>query len=330
MFRPWTKFQLTVFSLGLVLFALIPVFEPNDEIRKWFDVLLIAILAMSWNFIGGLTGYPSFAPAAFLGIGAYMTAIFMNAGMGFFPTLLIGAFAGGLVAFMLGVPILRLRGHYFAIATYGVAEAIRELAENFEITGGGEGISLPLISGGPDFFTRYFYYAMLGVALLSFLTQYWVTRSRLGFGLVAIRENEDAAAMLGVETTKYKIYAFVLSAIYPAMAGGVYAYRAAFLEPIDVFDILFSIRAIVMSLIGGVGTIMGPILGAAFMELVNDYLWGAFLEFHSAFLGIVMVVVVIFMPKGFFSLYQEFRAKGKGNWKSIGPVLLENIRRYRV
>jgi branched-chain amino acid transport system permease protein len=168
---------------------------------------------------------------------------------------------------------------------------------------------------------------MLAVAILSFVTQYLVTRNRLGFGLVAIRENEDAAEMLGIETTKYKIYAFVLSALYPAMAGGVYAYRAAFLEPIDVFDVLFSIRAIAMSLIGGVGTIMGPILGAAFIELINDYLWGAFLEFHSAFLGIIMVLIVVFMPKGFFSVYQAIRVKGIG---SIGSVFLQSIRRYRV
>ncbi|MFQ5915565.1 MAG: branched-chain amino acid ABC transporter permease, partial [Nitrospinota bacterium] len=304
MFRPWTKIHWTFLALGLLFFLLMPAFEPNDEIRKWFDVLLIAIMAMSWNFIGGLTGYPSFAPAAFFGIGAYFTAIFMNAGVPFFATLFIGAFAGAFLAFALGVPILRLKGHYFAIASYGVAEALRELTENLEVTGGGDGINLPLIGGGPDYFTRFFYYAMLGVAILSFVTMYLVTRNRLGWGLVAIRENEDAAAMLGVETTKYKISAFVLSAVYPAMAGGVYAYRAAFLEPIDVFDVLFSIRAIVMSLIGGVGTIMGPILGAGFIELLNDYLWGTFLEFHSAFLGIIMVLIVIFIPKGFFSVYQ--------------------------
>jgi branched-chain amino acid transport system permease protein len=327
MFRPWTKIQWAFVLLGLVFFFLLPTFEPNDEIRKWFDVFLIAILAMSWNFIGGLTGYPSFAPAAFFGLGAYLTAIFMNNGVPFFATLFIGAFAGAFLAFALGIPILRLKGHYFAIASYGVAEALRELAENLEITGGGDGINLPLITGGPDYFTRFFYYAMLAVAILSFVTQYLVTRNRLGFGLVAIRENEDAAEMLGIETTKYKIYAFVLSALYPAMAGGVYAYRAAFLEPIDVFDVLFSIRAIAMSLIGGVGTIMGPILGAAFIELINDYLWGAFLEFHSAFLGIIMVLIVVFMPKGFFSVYQAIRVKGIG---SIGSVFLQSIRRYRV
>lgn len=327
MFRPWNKFQWIALGLALVFFILVPTFEPNDEIRKWFDVMMLAILAMSWNFIGGLTGYPSFAPAAFFGLGAYLTAICMNAGTPFFLTLLIGASGGALVAFALGLPILRLKGHYFAIATYGVAEAMREMCENLEITGGGDGINLPLAPGGPDYFTRLFYYYMFGVALMSFITMYWVTRSRLGFGLVAIRENEDAASILGVETTKYKTYAFILSAIYPAMAGGVYAYRAAFLEPIDVFDVLFSIRAIVMTLIGGAGTVMGPILGATFIELINDYLWGAFLEFHSAFLGVIMLLVVIFLPKGFFSAYQDVRSKGI---RFIGSVFLKNVQRYRV
>lgn len=328
MFKPWTRWQWALFAAGVLAFAAIPFFRENDAVRKWMDILMIAILAVSWNFIGGLTGYPSFAPAAFFGLGAYVTAIFMNAGVAFFATLGIAAFASGLLAFVLGVPILRLRGHYFAIASYGVAEALRELAENLRITGGGNGINLPLLGGGVDFFTRFFYYLMLGVALAAFFTQYLVTRRRLGFGLVAIRENEDAAAMLGVETTKYKIIAFVLSAVFPAMAGGVYAYRAAFLEPVDVFDVLFSIKAIVMSLLGGVGLVMGPVLGSIFMEYLGDFLWGRFLEFHSAFLGAIMVLIVVFMPRGFFSVFQQLRARR--GWKAFGSVFIESIRRYRA
>ncbi|MFQ5691576.1 MAG: branched-chain amino acid ABC transporter permease [Nitrospinota bacterium] len=328
MFRSWSKSQWATFVVGILVLAAIPLFEANDGVRKWMDILMIAILAVSWNFIGGLTGYPSFAPAAFFGLGAYMTAILMNAEFFFLTTLFIGAFAAGLLALILGIPILRLKGHYFAIASYGVAEALREFAENLEITGGGDGINLPIIGGGVDFFTRFFYYSMLAVAILAVITQYAVTRHRLGFGLVAIRENEDAAGMLGVETTKYKVIAFVLSAIFPAMAGGVYAYRAAFLEPIDVFDVLFSIKAIVMSLLGGMGLVMGPVLGAVFMEYLNDFLWGRFLEFHSAFLGIIMVLIVIFMPQGFFFILQEFRARR--SWKAVGSVLVRSIQRYRV
>lgn len=327
MFRPWSHIQWFGMGVGVLALILLPSFVENDEIRKWMDILMVAILAVSWNFIGGLTGYPSFASAAFFGLGAYTTAILMNAGFNFFITLGIGACLCSLVALALGVPILRLRGHYFAIATFGVAEFFRELADNLRITGGGDGINLPQITGGPDYFTRFFYFSMLGVAVLAVLTQYFVTRHRLGYGLVAIRENEDAAAMTGVDTTKYKIIAFVLSSIFPAMGGGVYAYRAAFLEPIDVFDVLFSIKAIVMSMLGGVGTVMGPLVGALMMEYLSDYLWGAFTEFHSAFLGIIIVLVVLFIPRGLMAVSQEVKSRG---WGSLGIILKSNIQRFRV
>lgn len=327
MFRPWSRVQWILTAAGVLALALLPAFVENDAIRKWMDILMIAVLATSWNFIGGLTGYPSFAPAAFFGLGAYATAILMNAGVNFFLTLGFGACLGAAVALLLGVPILRLRGHYFAIATFGVAEFFRELADNLRITGGGDGINLPQIAGGPDYFTRFFYFSMLGVALLAFLTQYFVTRHRLGWGLVAIRENEDAAAMTGVNATKYKIIAFALSSVFPAMGGGVYAYRAAFLEPVDVFDVMFSIKAIVMSMLGGAGTVMGPLLGALTMEYLADYLWGAFTEFHSAFLGMIIVLIVLFLPRGLMPLSQELRSRG---WGALGPLLRRNARRFRV
>jgi branched-chain amino acid transport system permease protein len=327
MFKIWSKAQWFLVGMGLFALILMPSFSENYEIRKWMDILTIAILAMSWNFIGGLTGYPSFAPAAFFGLGAYVTAIFMNAGFNFFLTLAIGSVFGGLIALLIGIPILRLRGHYFAIATFGVAEFFRELAENLRITGGGDGINLPQITGGPDYFTRFFYFSMLGVAVLTFLVQYFVTRHRLGYGLVAIRENEDAAAMTGIDTRKYKVIAFVLSSIFPAMGGGVYAYRAAFLEPIDVFDILFSIKAIVMAMLGGVGTVMGPLVGSFLLEYLTDYLWSAFTEFHSLFLGLFIVLIVLFLPRGLMSLFQELRLKGL---RSLGTTLRSNIQRYRV
>jgi branched-chain amino acid transport system permease protein len=294
----------------------------------WMDILMYMILAMSWNFIGGLTGYPSFATAAFFGLGAYTTAILMNHGTPFLVAMPLGGVVGATVALVLGLLILRLRGHYFAIATYGAAEGLRELAENLEITGAADGINLPQIEGTVDYFTQYFYYSMLGVAVLTVLTVYWVTRHRLGYGLVAIRENEDAAGMLGVVATKYKIAAFVLSAIFPALAGGVYAYRAAFVEPIDVFDVLFSIEAIVMALLGGVGTVMGPLFGALFLEIINDFLWSHFLEFHTAFLGLIMVLVVVFTPRGVMALVQEVRQKG--GLRALGSVLLANTQRFKV
>ncbi len=328
MFPSWTKNQWLALWLGIAVLVAIPQFTDNDGTRMWMDILMYMILAMSWNFIGGLTGYPSFATAAFFGLGAYTTAIAMNHGAPFLIAMPLGGLVGATVALLLGIPILRLRGHYFAIATYGVAEGLRELCENLEITGAADGINLPQIEGSVDYFTQYFYYSMLAVAVLTFLTVYWVTRNRLGYGLVAIRENEDSAGMLGVEATKYKIMAFVLSAIFPAMAGGVYAYRAAFVEPIDVFDVLFSIETIVMALLGGVGTVMGPLLGALFLEIINDFLWSHFLEFHTAFLGLIMVLIVIFTPRGLMAVVQE--ARMKGGWRALGGILRANTRRFRV
>ena len=134
--------------------------------------------------------------------------------------------------------------------------------------------------------------------------------------------------MLGVVATKYKIVAFVLSAVFPALAGGVYAYRAAFVEPIDVFDVLLSIETIVMALLGGVGTIMGPIFGALFLEIINDFLWSHFLEFHTLFLGLIMVLVVVFTPRGVMALVQEVRQKG--GLRALGGVLLANTQRFKV
>ncbi len=328
MFPQWTKNQWLALWLGIAVLVALPQFTDNDGTRMWMDILMYMILAMSWNFIGGLTGYPSFAPAAFFGLGAYTTAILMNHGAPFLVAMPLGGVVGATVALLLGIPILRLRGHYFAIATYGVAEGLRELAENLEITGAADGINLPQIEGSVDYFTQYFYYSMLAVAVLTVLTMYWVTRHRLGYGLVAIRENEDAAGMLGVEATKYKITAFVLSAIFPAMAGGVYAYRAAFVEPVDVFDVLYSIEAIVMALLGGVGTVVGPLLGALFLELINNFLWSHFLEFHSLFLGLIMVLVVIFTPRGVMAVVQEVRMKG--GLRALGGILLANTQRFRV
>ena len=328
MFPRWTRNQWIALWLGIAVLLAIPHFTDNDGTRMWMDILMYMILAMSWNFIGGLTGYPSFATAAFFGLGAYTTAILMNHGTPFLVAMPLGGVVGATVALVLGLLILRLRGHYFAIATYGAAEGLRELAENLELTGAADGINLPQIEGTVDYFTQYFYYSMLGVAVLTFLTVYWVTRNRLGYGLVAIRENEDAAGMLGVVATKYKIVAFVLSAVFPALAGGVYAYRAAFVEPIDVFDVLLSIETIVMALLGGVGTIMGPIFGALFLEIINDFLWSHFLEFHTLFLGLIMVLVVVFTPRGVMALVQEVRQKG--GLRALGGVLLANTQRFKV
>ncbi len=293
--------------VAAVLFALIALFPLGADaywLRLGTTVLMYGVLAMAWNFIGGMAGYPSFASAAFFGLGAYAGAVAQKLGA---PVLMAWGFAG-LVALvfaaLLGLALLRLRGHYFAIASLVVAEVLRELVNSAtDLTGGGMGLNLPVpknatIGGQAEFF----FYAMLGLAILTFAAMLAVTHSKLGFGLRCIQQNESAADMLGVNTTLYKVAAFVLSGMFVGAAGAIYASWVHYIEPPDVFDVLYSIKAIVMVLLGGAGSVFGPLLGAAIFLSLEELVWRNYLQVHTGVLGLMIVLLVLFMPKGVFSL----------------------------
>lgn len=293
--------------IAAVLFALIALFPLGADaywLRLGTTVLMYGVLAMAWNFIGGMAGYPSFASAAFFGLGAYAGAVAQKLGA---PMLVAWGFAG-LVALvfaaLLGLALLRLRGHYFAIASLVVAEVLRELVNSAtDLTGGGMGLNLPVpknatIGGQAEFF----FYAMLGLAIFTFAAMLAVTHSKLGFGLRCIQQNESAADMLGVNTTLYKVAAFVLSGMFVGAAGAIYASWVHYIEPPDVFDVLYSIKAIVMVLLGGAGSVFGPLLGAAIFLSLEELVWRNYLQVHTGVLGLMIVLLVMFMPKGVFSL----------------------------
>lgn len=293
--------------IAAVLFALIALFPLGADaywLRLGTTVLMYGVLAMAWNFIGGMAGYPSFASAAFFGLGAYAGAVAQKLGA---PMLVAWGFAG-LVALvfaaLLGLALLRLRGHYFAIASLVVAEVLRELVNSAtDLTGGGMGLNLPVpknatIGGQAEFF----FYAMLGLAIFTFAAMLAVTHSKLGFGLRCIQQNESAADMLGVNTTLYKVAAFVLSGMFVGAAGAIYASWVHYIEPPDVFDVLYSIKAIVMVLLGGAGSVFGPLLGAAIFLSLEELVWRNYLQVHTGVLGLMIVLLVLFMPKGVFSL----------------------------
>ena len=293
--------------LATVLFAIIAALPLGADaywLRLGTTVLMYGVLAMAWNFIGGMAGYPSFASAAFFGLGAYAGAVAQKLGA---PMLLAWGFAGLvalLFAGLLGLALLRLRGHYFAIASLVVAEVLRELVNSAtDLTGGGMGLNLPVprdaTIGGQAVF---FFYAMLGLAGLTFAATLAVTHSKLGFGLRCIQQNESAADMLGVNTTFYKVAAFVLSGIFVGAAGAIYASWVHYIEPPDVFDVLYSIKAIVMVLLGGAGSVFGPLLGAAIFLSLEELVWRNYLQVHTGVLGLMIVLLVLFMPKGVFSL----------------------------
>lgn len=280
---------------GVVLLLFVP---PTFSIyvRSFFMFMMMyVILSLSWNIISGYTGYINFGHVIFYGVGSYATAILVvDYGWHWIPTLFAAAVAGFIFAIVLGYPVLRLKGPYFAIAMLGASEGIRVIAINWHsLTHGADGINFPNIENSWET-----YHAMLVVMVLTIIVAYWVGHSRFGIRLNAIREDEVAAESLGVNTTFYKLAAFGLSAIFPAMAGGIQGYKVLYIEPESEFFILITIYMKLFAMFGGKGTVIGPILGAALLYSVQEYTWIRFPTAHLITFGIFIILVARFMPRG--------------------------------
>jgi branched-chain amino acid transport system permease protein len=280
---------------GVVLvLALAPAGLSPFLVQFLINLFMLAALAESWNIIGGFTGYASFGNVAFFGIGAYTTGVLLTAAEWPFALALP---AGGLLAMafagLIGMPILRLKGHYFAIATLGVAETMREIVYNLKITGGGTGLTMPITKSALPFF-----YLMLGILIAATLVNWWLSASRFGYGLIAIREDEDAAAAMGINTALYKTAAFALSGAFAGLTGGVFAYWITFIDPEGVFRVITTIQMIIMAVFGGMGTVVGPLLGALVLASVSELLSTQLVSLAELFNGLIVILVVLFMPKG--------------------------------
>jgi len=313
-----------VLGVLFILCILFPFFTGNFVTRFATDILLFAIMASAWNIIGGYTGYASFGNVVFFGIGAYATSLLMNyLNMNFFIALALSGLSGAIFAFLIGLPILRLTGHYFAIATLGVAEAMKALVQNLEITEGNSGMYLPMMDVPVDVTYKFFFYVAFGVLVLLLITTYLILKSKLGYGFIAIREDEDAANSLGINTTLFKCISFSLSGFFTSLAGSIYAYQQGFIKPEPVFNVLVTVKMIVMAVFGGIGSLFGPLIGAISIELISEFLSNYFLVAHTLFFGTVIIIAILFFPKG---LYDIFSGR-----KKIGiSYFLENIRQHRI
>src|SRR5690349_24009436 len=207
-------------------------------------------------------------------------------------------------AILLGLPGVRLRGHYFAIATLGLAEVMTAIVSNLEIAGRNVGLILPLVKGDALFFEL-----SLILLVVTTLAVMWISRSRFGFGLIAIRENEQAAAVMGVNTTLYKILAFALCSVFAAVAGGIHAYWITYLDPGSAFDVGLNVKMIIMAVFGGPGTVFGPVLGAFVLSAISDVLASEITTVAGLFFGLTVVIAVIFMPRGLADLFYHFGAQ---------------------
>jgi branched-chain amino acid transport system permease protein len=291
------------FALWIVMIAATPLLADNYTIRVAISIAMFSAMAVSWNFIGGFTGYPSFSTAAFFGLGCYAGALAQRNGVPLvlawvFATLFVAVFAA-----MLGAIILRLKGHYFAIGSIAIVDLARLITSSWgSLTGGGDGLNVPLLQGTPQEVSALVLYVMLAILIIAFLTSIYVDRSRLGFGLKCISQNEDAADMVGVNTTSFKIVAYTLSAVFCGAIGAVYASWVGYIDPTDSFSILLTLKVPVMVLLGGAGTLLGPVLGAGVFVLLEEVFWANFLEWNRAILGGIIVFLIFFLPNGLLKI----------------------------
>ena len=325
-------FWLAVAVLAYAVLAPLTSFDAAQNLnaplltdRLWFRIATITAMfvtmATAWNIIGGLTGYAAFGNVAFFGIGAYTTGMLIaRAHWPFLLALPLAPVTAAMFAALIGLPLLRLHGHYFAVASLGVGVAVGELVQNIDyrgqpVFGGASGLFLPVLSvPNRDVF---FFYLMLGAAAAAIAVTWWVMRSRFGYGLIAIRENEEAAEVIGVNTTAYKVAAFTLAAALTGLAGGIFSQWNVFINQENSFPIEYNVQMILMALLGGAGTLFGPAAGAVLLQLLIQFLGGTlpitldlpFLPegarpiFAQIILGLLLVVVVIFAPRGIIDFF---------------------------
>ena len=283
-----------------------PIITGNASNRETaFTILKAVALASSLNILLGYTGYVSFGHIVFYGFGGYVGLYFVNEqGWSIWAGLLVGGISSGLLAFLLGKAILRLRGAYFALATIGINEAMRSFINNFDLFGGPIGITLNFkvykAYGGAAQALELAFYVMAALTFAALILSYFVRTSKFGLGLLAIRENEDAAEVMGVRAPDTKTWAYVLSAIIPGAVGVLFFFKNGNVEPHVAFPLHSSIELLVMVMLGGQGTVLGPILGAFAYQGMRGFLVTSdfFKDIQLAVSGVLLLLIVLFIPAG--------------------------------
>ena len=303
---------LGVFAIAAVAAGVVPLLGSDYAVSLSIQLLIFLVLAYSWNLIGGYTGYTHFGQVAFFGIGAYVGSLLIfHWNVPWYLAALAAALAGAITALPLGGAMLRLKGPFFAIGMFGLARVLEAFALGFDgITQGGTGIYLkPLNDLKP------LYYVVAAVAAVMMLLTWRLDNSRLGLKLLAIREDENAAESLGIPTTRLKIGAFVASAVAPAAMGCLYAVYLGFIDPPTAFASNIELTTISMVLLGGMGTVLGPLLGAIVLSVVNEVLWANYPQIYLASVGVIVLLAVLFTPRGLVNIGM------KGGWLALGRPL---------
>jgi branched-chain amino acid transport system permease protein len=294
-----TRLHIGFAAAGFVLCLLVPLVVTQDYyLNVLFRVALFAGLGLAWNLVGGYAGQLSLGHAAFFGIGAYGLVLFHDKlHVPIAVALVLGIATAVATASVIGRVAFRLRGPYFALSTIAFAEVLRISAKNLtDITGGDVGVQPPALFGDDP--GRWFYLAAVALTALGFATTVLIARSRFGYWLQAIREDEDTARACGIDATQTKLRALLISAALTALGGALYASKFLFIVPDQVLAIDISNEIAIAAMLGGAGTLTGPIVGAVLLQLANEVFKNQFHEAHLLIYGILIVVVVLFLPEG--------------------------------
>ena len=301
----WKRVTMTAGITAILI--LLPLFVKRTDIITWlFLTLLYIILSQSWNILGGFTGQQNLGHAAFFGAGALVARyIWLHYGFPLPAAIIGGGLAASIFALVIGFPAFRLKGIYFVIGTLVLAEILKLVFDT--VLPRADVMPMKLLA---TYSLTPRYYLSLLFAALTVAAVYWVSRSRLGLGMMSIREDEDAAEASGVNTLKYKIVAFCISTFMAGMAGGIFAYYTAATKAGDLFSAVWTFDAVIIVFVGGVGTIIGPIIGSIFFvllkQLLSLYLPGGM---HVLVFGILFIVVVLYLPGGLVGLFAKFRRR---------------------
>ena len=302
--------QLLIAALCVLLGLVAPLIVRSDYVfQVLFRVSLFAALGLAWNLVGGYAGQLSLGHAAYFGVGAYGLALFSRAGIHPWPALFLAVLLAVLFAALIGGVSFRLRGPYFTLATIAFAEVLRLGAKNLvTITGGDVGLPVPGLF--VKSFGRSLYLAAVLLTAVALGITAWVSRSRFGYYLMAIREDEDTALSVGVNAARCKLWVLLISAALTALGGGLYGSLFLFIVPDQVFSIDISVEMAIVAMLGGAGTILGPLIGSLILESAAELLKNLFHEAHLLIYGLLLVLVVLFLPEGIVgSLAHRLRRK---------------------
>jgi len=287
--------------IAAVFFAgalFVPLFVPTDyTLQILFRVFLFAALGLAWNLVGGYAGQLSLGHAAYFGVGAYGLALFSKLGISPWVSVLLGVLMAVICGAIVGKVSFRLRGPYFALCTIAFAEVLRLIAKNLpSVTGGDVGAQVPALFTQSA--TRSFYWSGVLLTAFAFALTAWIERSRFGYYLMAIREDEDTALSVGVNASRYKLWSLLISAAITGLGGALYASMFLFIVPDQVLAMEISTEIAIVAMLGGAGTLLGPVVGSVVLETAAEIFKNIFKEAHLLIYGVLIVIVVLFMPEG--------------------------------